>query len=69
MYNAAMRSEETTSALNLRNFPPELRRRLHAFALLRGEEMQDFIPRWLRERLESEEGRKPQKLRQRPRKF
>jgi len=52
-----MRPKEPTCAFNLRNFPEELRRRLRHFALDAKEDVQDFVPRWLRERLDQEEAK------------
>jgi len=49
-----MTEQEPTCALNLRRFPKELRKQLRIFAIDRGEDLQDFIPRWLRERLAKE---------------
>ena len=52
-----MEPKEPTCALNLRNFPRELRKRLNKIALDLEEDVQDFAPRWLRERLEQEENK------------
>jgi hypothetical protein len=52
-----MQPKEPTCAFNLRNFPKELRKRLNKIALDLEEDVQDFAPRWLRERLEQEERR------------
>jgi hypothetical protein len=54
-----MQPKEPTCALNLRKFPKELRKRLNKIALDLEEDVQDFVPRWLRERVEQEEA-KPQ---------
>ena len=50
-----MQPKEPTCALNLRKFPKDLRRRLNHFAIDAEEDVQDLVPRWLRERLEQEE--------------
>ncbi len=52
-----MEPKEQTCALNLRKFPKELRKRLNKIALDLEEDVQDFAPRWLRERLEQEENK------------
>jgi hypothetical protein len=52
-----MDTKESRCSLNLRRFPLELRRRLHAFAVLRGEQVQEIIPRWIKERLDQEESK------------
>jgi hypothetical protein len=52
-----MKPKEPTCVLNLRKFPEELRRKLRHFALDAKEDMQDFCPRWLRERLDQEEAK------------
>lgn len=54
-----MTEAEPTCSLNLRRFPKELRKQLRLLAIERGEDLQDFIPRWLRERLEKEKQGKP----------
>jgi hypothetical protein len=48
-------AKELTCAFNLRKFPRELRESLRHFALDANEDIQDFVPRWLSERLEQEE--------------
>jgi hypothetical protein len=48
-------AKEPTCAFNLRKFPEGLRTKLRHFALDAKEDVQDFVPRWLRERLEQEE--------------
>ncbi len=50
-----MLPKEPICALNLRKFPKELRKRLNKIALDLEEDVQDFAPRWLRERVEQEE--------------
>jgi hypothetical protein len=52
-----MRPKEPICALNIRRFPEDLRRKLRHFALDAKEDVQDFVPRWLRERLEAEENK------------
>ena len=47
--------KEPTCSLNLRNFPKELRKRLNKIAVELEQDVQDFVPRWLRERVEEEE--------------
>jgi hypothetical protein len=54
-----MTGKESTCALNLRKFPRALRDGLNHFAIDEHEDIQDFVPRWLRERL-VEEKRKRQ---------
>ena len=48
-------TKEPQCAFNLRKFPEKLRRRLQHFAIDADEDVQDFVPRWLRERVEQEE--------------
>jgi len=50
-------AKESTCAFNLRKFPEDLRTKLRHFALDAKEDVQDFVPRWLRERLEQEENK------------
>jgi hypothetical protein len=50
-----MDSKEPVCALNIRRFPKELRNRLNKIAVDLEEDVQDFVPRWLRERAEQEE--------------
>jgi hypothetical protein len=50
-------AKEPQCAFNLRKFPEQLRRRLRHFALDAKEDVQDFVPRWLRERVEQEENK------------
>jgi hypothetical protein len=50
-------AKEPQCAFNLRKFPAELRKRLRMIALRDDEDVQDLVPRWLRERLEQEEGK------------
>jgi hypothetical protein len=50
-----MEPKEPFCALNLRKFPKDLRKRLNKLALDLEEDVQDFVPRWLRERAEQEE--------------
>lgn len=50
-------ANEPTCAFNLRKFPEKLRTRLRHFALDAKEDVQDFVPRWLRERLDEEENK------------
>jgi hypothetical protein len=50
-------AKEPVCTLHLRNFPENLRTRLRHFALDAKENMQDFIPRWLSERVDQEEGK------------
>jgi hypothetical protein len=52
-----MDTKEPTCALNLRKFPKELRKRLNKIALDLEEDVQDFAPRWLRERADQEEAK------------
>jgi hypothetical protein len=52
-----MEPKEQTRALNLRKFPKELRKRLNKIALDLEEDVQEFAPRWLRERLDREENK------------
>jgi hypothetical protein len=52
-----MEPKEPTCAFNLRKFPQDLRRRLRHFALDAKEDVQDFVPRWLRERLDQEDAK------------
>jgi hypothetical protein len=59
MYASKMTEPEPTCALNIRRFPKELRKQLRMFAIDRGEDLQDFVPRWLRERLTKEREGKP----------
>ncbi|MGD0793394.1 MAG: hypothetical protein ABR920_16625 [Terriglobales bacterium] len=46
---------EPTCALNLRKFPKALRKRLNRIAVDLEEDIQDFAPRWLGERVKEEE--------------
>lgn len=48
-------NDEPICALNLRKFPKALRKRLNHIAVELEEDVQDFAPRWLRERVEAEE--------------
>jgi hypothetical protein len=48
-------TKEPTCALNLRKFPKDVRKRLNKIAQDFEEDVQDFAPRWLRERLDQEE--------------
>ena len=50
-----MDAQEPICALNLRKFPKALRKRLNHIAVELEEDVQDFAPRWLRERVEIEE--------------
>lgn len=50
-------TKEPTCAFNLRKFPEDLRTKLRHFALDAKEDVQDLVPRWLRERLEQEENK------------
>ena len=54
-----MASDEYVCSFNLRKFPKELRKRLRLAALRFDEDVQDMVPRWLRERLDQEEARSP----------
>jgi hypothetical protein len=51
-------AKEPICTLHLRNFPENLRTRLRHFALDAKEDMQDFLPRWLKERVDQEEAKK-----------
>jgi len=48
-------AKEPTCSLNLRKFPRDIRKRLNKIAQDLEEDVQDFVPRWLRERLDLEE--------------
>jgi hypothetical protein len=50
-----MQPKEPTCAFNLRKFPRALRKRLRKLAIDLDEDIQDFAPRWLREKAEQEE--------------
>ena len=50
-----MEPKEPICALNLRKFPRELRKRLNRIAVDLEQDVQDLVPKWLRERLEQEE--------------
>ena len=54
-----MEPKEPICAFNLRKFPKALRKELRQFSIREEEDVQDIVPRWLRERLEVEKG-KPQ---------
>lgn len=50
-----MESKESTCDLNLRKFPTALRKRLNRLAVELERDVQDFVPKWLQERVEQEE--------------
>ena len=50
-----MQPKEPTCSLHLRKFPKEVRKRLNKLALDLEEDVQEFVPRWLQERLDQEE--------------
>ena len=52
-----MQPKEPICALNLRKFPKELRKRLNKIAIDLEEDVQDLVPRWLRERLDQEDAK------------
>jgi len=50
-------TKEPTCSLHLRKFPKDVRRRLNKIAQDLDEDVQDFVPRWLRERLDQEDAK------------
>jgi len=52
-----MQTKEPTCAFNVRKFPTELRKRLRKIAIDLDEDVQDLVPRWLRERLAQEDAK------------
>lgn len=56
-----MEQKEPTCAFNLRKFPRALRKDLRLFAVDKEQDVQDIVPRWLRERLDEEKSKSQRK--------
>lgn len=52
-----MEPKEPICSLHLRKFPKEVRNRLKKISIDLDEDVQDLVPKWLRERLEQEEAK------------